>query len=214
MIKKLEQIDWLLIESDDGNVIWTITEDDGRCIPFHVPSDMNVEELFDFGRCVFDNRKFFEVLKGLDPTMFMTVDEIKFILTEDDYDNLYSILEYEFMDFEEELGKNLYFENWIIINLHAVISRAIAIHKEDGNWNYFANTVNAEIIKTLLHELYHSKAENPLYSQEIGEQSMYDLECMAEEFSQKKFKEITSYEDCVFFKIPKWAFERGLKEVS
>jgi hypothetical protein len=120
----------------------------------------------------------------------MTIDKIIFINSEEDYDNLYGILEYDvFDDLESDLARYLFLDNMIIINMIALrkVAREIGFPEK--------KELNIGLFTTLLHELRHAHQANPLLGSEFNDRSWEELEDDAEEYCSRVFEEIIANED-------------------
>lgn len=160
----------------------------GRVVYFNYLDILDIEKLFEFNSLKIDKERFFEKLQKLDKEIFMTIKEIIFINTEEEYDMLYRELEYEYIDMDNCTGVFLFSDSIIVINMMAI--RKIA---EELCEPYFGageiEDINTNIYITLIHELRHAHHENPLFENEFESLTSEEKESDAENYALTEFEE-------------------------
>lgn len=176
------------ILADDPNEWIIFDEYDGKesliRLINHAEKETLLNDIVDTGTSSVDKKKLISLLKELDDHLLLSVKKILFIKDEKDYDNLSRQFDnIDRIDFEHEVGKYLYFEDWVVINLYAIEKtvREMTVWEEE-----IQQEMNIGIWITLFHELRHTYQMHPLFG--FIEGDIEDIEEDAEEYGIEMFE--------------------------
>lgn len=155
-----------------------------------------LSEILETRSKAFNRDKFLSLLENMDNSLFQNVQKINFIENEADYTRIMSS-EFEnadMIDFEEELGKYLFHEDQVLINLHLIKEGAKKISFSESDYE---REVNIGIWTTLLHELRHVY-QHSLWTECFGEK-YEDIEEDAEVYAIEEFEKKLVHKDFIIY---------------
>ncbi len=150
---------------------------------------VQLKDIFVYNSCNIDQQKFLDVIRKLDENMFKAVEKIIFINSKDEYCKFIEEYQNDSMDINEELGKMLYFENIVLINMYAINRYC---NKRYSGYE-LERMRNIGVYTTLLHELKHLMQTHPLFYEK--DYSDKEAEDDAEWFARDNFYNIIDEED-------------------
>ena len=132
-----------------------------------------------------DKEKLIRLLSTLDDSLFLSVQKILFFEGQEQYDDIMSqyFENMDMLDVDEELGKYLYFEDWVLINMGLIKACADDLALTE---NQYIEELNIGLWTTLLHELRHGYQFTYLFQ---ATQSDVDIEEDAEDYGIQLFEQ-------------------------
>lgn len=140
-----------------------------------------------------NKEKLINLLSKLDDELFLTVEKIIVFETEEEYEDImYNYFDNtDMIDLDHEVGKFLYYENYILINLHLIKKTAIEMSSTEEEYK---REVNIGIWVTLIHELRHvyqhsfiSGIEDEIEDEIEEDAEEYGIECFEREIKHKDY---------------------------
>jgi hypothetical protein len=178
------------------NKVWCVDHNESKEWEIDLSEKTNFRKMVFFNRLPIDKEKMFALVRKIPLEYFMIVKKIIFIYSENQYEKMVDELGgYEFLDLDHELGKYLFFEDYVIINMNAIIKRSRWLEENQTDPNFELNVqINYGIWTTLLHELRHSYQRNPVF-----EVDYEDIEEDAEEEGLILFENFIENEDFIIY---------------
>ena len=134
---------------------------EGRELNFRFLENLNFDEIFHFGTFKLDKERFYELLKQLDPILFLMPRKIYFISNEEELEKLEAKYECQSMNIHKHLGINWYADTVIIINIYLI--KKIMENKDFSECFSSVDTeYNFAVWTTLIHELRHMVCDSGL----------------------------------------------------
>lgn len=195
--KDVEESYEIEVLEENSSHILAYDESWGREVQFNYLDTLDVNNLFEFNSLKIKKEKFFSLVNLLDKTLFMTVKKIVFLNNKKEYNKLVKELDnYEFMDdLQKELGKHLFYESVVIVNMMAIKKTIKDMIKESDYYINEWEEIHIALFTTLIHELRHSYQANPLYEEEFSLLSRDGIEDDAEDYCRRIFEDVIEKEN-------------------
>lgn len=161
IIEKLEQDERFSDIVFEKKRVLAFDQKQDREVCFNLMKEIQPIKLIEFNSTQANKESFCTIFNVLPKNFFLTVRKIVFInnVAEAELFLKQEGLQdgYDFFDLYENMGKHLFFESIIIVNIDRIRQLAVQQNMDAYDFNY-------NVWLTLLHELGHNICANPLYS--------------------------------------------------